>query len=202
MAKLYFTYATMNSGKSTQLLQTEFNYRERNMRCLLLTAAVDTRYGSARITSRLGISAEARTFEPGCDLMERFLRDAKKEGVACVLCDEAQFLTRAQVEQLAEAVDQLNLPVMCYGLRTDFQGNLFEGAAALMALADTITELKTICRCGRKATQVLRTDSSGKALLSGAQVQIGGNESYISLCRKHWSEARAAALLQGEAAVE
>jgi thymidine kinase len=191
MAKLHFTHAAMNAGKSSLLLQTNFNYGERGMRCMLLTAAFDTRSGKGKIASRLGMSAEAHTFMANTDLTP-LLQEAADAGVACVLVDEAQFLSRAQVGQLCWAVDNLGLPVMAYGLRTDFQGHLFEGSAALMALADEIREARTICHCGKKATMVLRKDAQGKAILDGPQVQIGGNESYESVCRKHWQEAHSA----------
>ena len=192
MAKLHFIHATMNAGKSALLLQTEFNYRERGMRCALFTAAIDTRSGVGVIASRLGISAQAQTFTPQTDLLPA-LRRAAQEGIACVLIDEAQFLTRAQVAQLCEAVDTLSLPVMAYGLRTDFQGHLFTGSQALMAVADEIREARTICHCGKKATMVLRKDAEGRALLDGPQVQIGGNDVYESLCRQHWVAAHKAA---------
>jgi thymidine kinase len=188
MAKLHFIYSTMNAGKSAQLLQTEFNYRERGMTCLLLTAAVDDRYGQGKITSRLGLSAEATIFR-ATDSLTPFLEQAKSEGVACVLIDEAQFLTRHQVAELCEGIDRLHLPVMAYGLRTDFQGTLFEGSAALMALADDIREMRTICHCGKKATMVIRRDKAGHPTLTGNQIQIGGNDSYEALCRAHWVEA-------------
>jgi thymidine kinase len=197
MAKLHFVYSTMNAGKSALLLQTDYNYRERGMSCLLLTAALDNRYGTARITSRLGMSAEAQTFSPEDNLLTKYLNQAAADGIACVLIDEAQFLTRTQVEQLAQAVDCLGLPVMAFGLRTDFRGYLFEGSDALLALSDSLREMKTICHCGRKATMVLRKDENGVPTLQGGQVQIGGNETYVALCRKHWSEAHAAA--QGSA---
>ena len=191
MAKLYFTYSTMNAGKSQALLQVRFNYLERGMSCLLLTAALDDRYGTAKITSRLGISAEAQVFAPEDDLMQKYLLPAKEAGIACVLLDEAQFLTWEQVQQLARAVDILDLPVMAYGLRTDFRGQLFEGSSALLAIADNLSELKTICHCGRKATMVLRKDAQGRPTLEGDQVQIGGNDTYVALCRKHWTKTHA-----------
>ena len=189
MAKLYFHYSTMNAGKSTILLQASHNYRERGMQTFLLTARLDNRAGAGRIGSRIGIGAEAETFGPGEDLYTR-IRDRLAEGpCACVFVDEAQFLERDQVWQLARTVDDLRVPVMCYGLRVDFLGELFEGSAALLALADEMREVRTICHCGRKATMVMRRDGSGKALREGAQVQIGGNETYVSLCRKHWRAA-------------
>ncbi|MBY6091631.1 thymidine kinase [Maritimibacter alkaliphilus] len=188
MAKLYFHYSTMNAGKSTILLQASHNYRERGMQTFLLTARLDNRAGAGRIGSRIGIGAEAETFGPGENLFAR-IRDRLAEGpCACVFVDEAQFLERDQVWQLARAVDDLRVPVMCYGLRVDFLGELFEGSAALLALADEMREVRTICHCGRKATMVVRRDGSGKALREGAQVQIGGNETYVSLCRRHWRE--------------
>lgn len=187
MAKLHYIYSTMNAGKSAQLLQTEFNYRERGMSCLLLTAAVDDRFGKGVIASRLGLKAEADIFHSHDDLRP-ILQKAKDDGKACVLIDEAQFMTRAQVGHLCWAVDTLGIPVMAYGLRTDFQGKLFDGSSALMALADELREMRTICHCGKKATMVVR-QADGKATLQGAQVQIGGNESYEALCRNHWVEA-------------
>jgi thymidine kinase len=193
MAKLHFIYSTMNAGKSTQLLATRFNYHERGMTCLLLTAAFDDRYGTAKITSRMGISAEAQVFNKDDDLLSKYLLSAKEAGIACILIDEAQFLTRQQVSQLAQAVDMLGIPVMAYGLRTDFRGYLFEGSEALMALADDLRELKTICHCGRKATMVLRKDENGRPTLEGDQVQIGGNDTYVTLCRQHWTKAHAEA---------
>lgn len=189
MAKLYFHYSTMNAGKSTLLLQAAHNYHERGMETVLLTAALDTRAGTARIGSRIGIGKPAEIFGPEDDLFAR-LRDRKAKGpCACVFVDEAQFLTEAQVWQLARAVDDLGLPVMCYGLRVDFRGKLFPGSAELLALADEMREIRTICHCGRKATMVVRQDASGRALTDGAQVQIGGNETYVSLCRRHWRAA-------------
>lgn len=185
MAKLYFHYSTMNAGKSTLLLQAAHNYRERGMQVLLLTAAVDDRHGPARIASRIGLDAAAETFGAADDL---FARITRHPGMACIFVDEAQFLTAAQVWQLARAVDDLGVPVMCYGLRVDFRGELFPGSAALLALADELREVRTICHCGRKATMVARL-VAGRPVLEGAQVQIGGNETYVSLCRRHWREA-------------
>jgi len=193
VAKLHFNFATMGAGKSMQLLQTRFNYLERGMNCLLLTAAIDDRFGTAKITSRMGISAEAHVFSPDDDLMTRYLLAAKEAEIACILVDEAQFLTRDQVQQLARAVDMLGIPVMAYGLRTDFRGRLFEGSEALLAIADELREIRTICHCGSKATMVLRKDGDGRPTLEGDQVQIGGNDSYVPLCRKHWMKAHAEA---------
>ena len=188
MAKLYFHYSTMNAGKSTSLLQSSHNYRERGMRTLVYTAEVDQR-GGGRVHSRIGLSSEARQFTPGSDLFAEVAAEHAGQVVSCVLLDEAQFLTRDQVEQLARIVDELSIPVLCYGLRTDFRGELFPGSARLLALADELTELKTICHCGRKATMVVRVGVDGAVENDGAQVEIGGNERYISLCRRHYFEA-------------
>ncbi|HEY0212764.1 MAG TPA: thymidine kinase [Paenirhodobacter sp.] len=189
MAKLYFHYSTMNAGKSTILLQASHNYIERGMRTFLITAGLDQRAGAGRITSRIGISAEAACFDANTDMCT-MIRDRLALGpCACVFIDEAQFLSRDQVWQLARAVDDLGVPIMCYGLRVDFQGGLFPGSAALLALADEMREVRTICHCGRKATMVVRLGSDGLPLRHGAQVQIGGNETYVSLCRRHWCAA-------------
>ncbi len=189
MAKLYFQYSTMNAGKSTVLLQASHNYRERGMQTFLLTARLDHRAGAGRIASRIGISDEADTFETGSDLFAIIKTRLEEGDVACIFIDEAQFLSEEQVWQLARAVDDLKVPVMCYGLRVDFQGKLFPGSAALLALADEMREVRTICHCGKKATMVVRQDENGNVIQEGAQVQIGGNESYVSLCRRHWREA-------------
>ncbi|NRA98568.1 MAG: thymidine kinase [Rhodobacteraceae bacterium] len=189
MAKLYFHYSTMNAGKSTLLLQASYNYRERGMETYLLTYAFDNRAGEAIIGSRIGISAPADTFSPGEDLFAKIARRLDRGPVSCIFLDEAQFLEKDQVWQLARAVDDLRVPVMCYGLRVDFQGNLFPGSAALLALSDEMREARTICHCGKKATMVVRQDDQGRVLTEGDQVQIGGNETYVSLCRKHWREA-------------
>ncbi|MBT8409955.1 MAG: thymidine kinase [Alphaproteobacteria bacterium] len=189
MAKLYFHYSTMNAGKSTLLLQAAHNYRERGMQTYLLTAQFDGRAGAGRIGSRIGIGAEADTYAPGEDLFAKIEARLGAGPVACVFFDEAQFLDKEQVWQLARAVDDLGVPVMCYGLRVDFRGELFPGSAALLALADEMREARTICFCGKKATMVVRKDASGAAVTDGAQVQIGGNETYLSLCRRHWREA-------------
>jgi thymidine kinase len=187
MAKLYFHYSTMNAGKSTLLLQASYNYRERGMATLLLTAAHDDRAGPGRIASRIGIADDALTFASDSDLFALIADQGR--GAACIFVDEAQFLTHAQVWQLARVADDLGQPVMCYGLRVDFRGQLFPGSAALLALADDLREVRTICHCGRKATMVVRQDEQGRALREGAQVQIGGNETYVSLCRRHWRAA-------------
>jgi thymidine kinase len=189
MAKLYFHYSTMNAGKSTTLLQASHNYIERGMKTFLLTARLDDRAGQARIASRIGIGEPAETFEPHEDLFDRLSARLDAGPCACVFIDEAQFLTREQVWQLASAVDDLGVPVMCYGLRVDFRGELFPGSAALLALADEMREVRTICHCGKKATMVVRMGPDGAPLRDGAQIQIGGNETYVSLCRRHWREA-------------
>jgi thymidine kinase len=188
VAKLFFYYSSMNAGKSTTLLQSAHNYRERGLRPLLFTPQLDTRAGKGQIASRIGLTAEAHAFSPAEDLFK--LTDAQ-ETIDCVLVDEAQFLSRAQVYQLGEIADRLNTPVLAYGLRTDFQGNLFEGSRHLLAWADKLVEIKTICHCGSKATMVLRTDEEGTVLREGAQVEIGGNERYVSVCRKHFKEGMA-----------
>lgn len=179
----------MNAGKSTILLQAAHNYRERGMVPYLLTARLDGRAGHGRIASRIGIGAEADTFDDADDLFAKIATQQAQGPVACVFVDEAQFLKPDQVWQLARAVDDLRVPVMCYGLRVDFRGNLFPGSATLLALADEMREVRTICHCGKKATMVVRLGPDGHALRDGAQVQIGGNESYVALCRRHWREA-------------
>ncbi|MEY4697407.1 MAG: hypothetical protein RIT14_1835 [Pseudomonadota bacterium] len=189
MAKLYFHFSTMNAGKSTLLLQASHNYREGGMATYLVTAQFDTRAGEGRIASRIGIGEPADTFAPDEDMFEKIRARLALGPVACVFIDEAQFLSKTQVWQLARAVDDLKVPVMCYGLRVDFQGNLFPGSAALLAWADEMREVRTICHCGKKATMVIRRGPDGAALRDGEQVVIGGNETYVSLCRKHWRDA-------------
>ncbi len=189
MAKLYFHYSTMNAGKSTVLLQASYNYREGGMQTYLVTARLDHRAGPARIASRIGITEAADTFAPDEDMFAKITARLAAGPVACVFIDEAQFLSRRQVWQLARAVDDLGVPVMAYGLRVDFQGNLFPGSAALLAWADEMREVRTICACGKKATMVIRRGPDGQALRDGDQVQVGGNETYISLCRRHWRQA-------------
>lgn len=189
MAKLYFNYAAMNAGKSTTLLQASFNYRERGMDTIEFTAKIDDRVERGVIASRIGLSKEAHVFDDATNLFEIINRESADMTAACVFLDEAQFLTSGQVMQLAQAVDDLNIPVICYGLRTDFMGELFEGSARLLAVADEIRELKTICKCGRKATMNLRIDADGAAVTSGQKIEIGGNDRYIPLCRKHFYEA-------------
>jgi thymidine kinase len=188
MAKLYFYYSTMNAGKSTALLQASHNYHERGMRTLVYTAAVDDR-GGGRVHSRIGISGDALHFRPGASIFGEVAAEHAREPLSCVLVDESQFLTRAQVAELGRVVDTLNVPVLCYGLRTDFRGELFEGSAALLAWADNLVELKTICHCGRKATMVVRVRGDGAVEREGAQVEIGGNERYVPLCRRHFVAA-------------
>ena len=190
MAKLYFYYSAMNAGKSTVLLQSSHNYKERGMNTLLLTPEVDQRAGHGKIASRIGLSAQARVFSPQAQLFEFIESWHQEEPLACVLIDEAQFLTQTQVHQLASVADLVSIPVLCYGLRTDFQGQLFPGSAALLGWADNLIELKTICHCGRKATMNLRIDSNGAPIKKGDQVEIGGNESYIAMCRRCFIEAR------------
>jgi thymidine kinase len=191
MAKVYFYYAAMNAGKSTVLLQAGHNYRERGLRPLLLVPAIDDRAGAGRIHSRIGLHADARPIQPGDDLLAVIRAEHAAGPVACVLVDEAQFLSPAQVWQLTDVADHLGVPVLCYGLRTDFQGRLFPGSAALLGVADDLTELKAICHCGRKATMNLRVDPAGRAVREGAQVEIGGNDRYVALCRRHFKEALA-----------
>lgn len=188
MAKLYFYYSTMNAGKSTTLLQSSYNYRERNMNTLVYTAAIDDRFGVGKVTSRIGISQDAFLFRSETNLFDEINAHLKKEKVHCVLVDEAQFLNKQQVYQLSNVVDKLKIPVLCYGLRTDFQAELFEGSKYLLAWADQLEELKTICYCGRKANFVLRLNDQGEVIKEGAQIQIGGNDSYLSVCRLHYKE--------------
>lgn len=187
MAKVYFYYAAMNAGKSTVLLQSSHNYRERGMQTLLFTASIDNRYQQGIIHSRIGLSERAYAFTVLDDLFS-ITQDLLSQGnhYACVLIDEAQFLTRDQVYQLTEIADRLSIPVLAYGLRTDFKGDLFPGSQFLLAWADELIELKTICHCGRKATSNMRIDASGRTVSEGDQVFIGGNESYVSTCRLHF----------------
>ena len=195
MAKLYFYYAAMNAGKSTTLLQADFNYRERGMETMLWTAALDERAGAGTIGSRIALSAPAHTFDESVDLFSAISGELKKRTLDCILIDEAQFLSQRHVLQLCEIADRLSIPVLCYGLRTDFQGKLFPGSAALLALADSLVELKAVCECGRKATMNLHVDEEGHAVGTGAQTEIGGNDRYVALCRKHFFER----LREGEA---
>jgi len=189
MAKLYFNYSTMNAGKSTILLQASYNYNEGGMETYLLTAQLDDRAGEGTIASRIGIDAPSDKFNASSDLFEMITARLAQSRVACVFIDEAQFLSKEQVWQLARVVDDLGVPVMCYGLRVDFMGELFPGSAALLAWSDEMREVRTICHCGKKATMVVRQDDEGRVLTGGEQVQIGGNETYHSLCRRHWRDA-------------
>ena len=197
MAKLYFYYASMNAGKSATLLQANFNYYERGMRTMLWTAALDDRgsgQGNARrvdhaIESRIGLHAGAHRFDEATDLYAAVAAAHAEEPLSCVLIDEAQFLSPAQVWQCADLADKANIPVLCYGLRTDFRGELFPGASVLLGIADSLVELKAVCHCGRKASMNLRVDEHGVAVSEGAQTEIGGNERYVALCRRHFSEA-------------
>ena len=188
MAKLYFYYSSMNAGKSTALLQSSYNYRERGMNTLVLAPAFDDRYGAGKVTSRIGIEADETTFRTEDDLLEIVESQNRDDPLHCVLIDEAQFLTKDQVFQLGEVTDKLNIPVLAYGLRTDFQGEPFEGSKYLLAWSDNLKELKAICHCGTKAIMVVRFDESGNAVTEGSQIEIGGNDRYVSMCRKHFKE--------------
>ena len=189
MAKLYFYYSSMNAGKSTNLLQSSYNYKERGMNTMVFAPSFDDRYGPGKVTSRIGIESEATTFRTDTNLLEVVSAANDEQRVHCVLIDEAQFLTRDQVFQLSDLTDKLNIPVLAYGLRTDFQGEPFEGSKYLLAWSDNLKELKAICDCGRKAIMVLRMDADGNAVTEGSQVEIGGNDRYVSMCRKHFKEA-------------
>jgi len=188
VAKLYFYYSTMNAGKSTVLLQSSYNYRERGMRTLVFAPEIDQRFGSRRVSSRIGLTADSIPFSATDNLFRMIEKEHRDDHVHCVLIDEAQFLTKNQVRQLSDVCDSLEIPVLAYGLRTDFQGNLFEGSQHLLAWADTLTEIKTICHCGRKATMVLRVDADGVPVREGEQIQIGGNERYVTVCRQHFKQ--------------
>ncbi|MGE4072984.1 MAG: thymidine kinase [Lysobacterales bacterium] len=197
MAKLYFYYSAMNAGKTTVLLQSAHNYTERGMRTRIYTPRLDNRYGVGQVRSRIGLAAEGHVFDAEDDLLKRAQADIAEHGeLHCVLVDEAQFLSKAQVWQLTDIVDKLNIPVLAYGLRTDFQGELFEGSQYLLAWADSISEIKTICHTGRKATMVVRVDDSGRAVTQGAQVEIGGNERYVSVSRAEFKR-----VFDGEGAI-
>jgi thymidine kinase len=188
MAKLYFYYSSMNAGKSTALLQSSYNYRERGMSTLVLAPDMDNRYGVGKVTSRIGLESNATTFRKDEDLLKLISAKDFASPLHCVLVDEAQFLTKEQVHQLGEVTDELNIPVLAYGLRTDFQGEPFPGSKYLLAWADSLKELKAICFCGGKATMVIRLDQDGNAITQGSQVEIGGNDRYVSMCRKHFKE--------------
>ncbi|HIF9421258.1 TPA: thymidine kinase [Photobacterium damselae] len=189
MAQMYFYYSAMNAGKSTTLLQSSFNYRERGMTPLIFTAAIDDRYGKGKVSSRIGLQEDAELFNNADDLYAQITDIHNEKKIDCVLIDECQFLTKDQVYQLTEVVDKLHIPVLCYGLRTDFRGELFEGSRYLLSWADKLVELKTICHCGRKANMVIRQDETGRAIANGDQVEIGGNDRYVSVCRTHYKEA-------------
>src|SRR4029079_15061129 len=195
MAKLYFYYAAMNAGKSTTLLQADYNYRERGMETMLWTARRSQRAGAGVIGSRIALSAPAHSYDENVDLFGEITDELKRRKLDCILVDEAQFLSQRHVLQLCVVADRLGIPVLCYGLRTDFQGKLFPGSAALLALADSLVELKAVCECGRKATMNLRVDADGHAVAAGAQTEIGGNDRYVALCRRHFFER----LREGEA---
>ena len=188
MAKLYFNYSSMNAGKSTMLLQANHNYQERGMSTIIYTSSVDDRYGKKEIVSRIGLKAESNIFSSDTNIYEEVISFNKDKKVDCVLIDEAQFLSKDQVAQLGQIVDDLDIPVLTFGIRTDFKGNLFEGSEYLLAWADNLKEIKTVCHCGRKATMILRLDENGNVLETGDQIEIGGNEKYVSICRKHFYE--------------
>ena len=198
MAKLYFYYSAMNAGKTTTLLQSAHNYRERGMRVLIFTPRLDTRAGAGTVASRIGLRAEGIAFERDDDLQRRVREDVAAHGpLGCVLVDESQFLTKAQVWQLSEVVDATRVPVLCYGLRTDFRGELFEGSQYLLAWADELSEIKTICHTGKKATMTVRVDDHGHAVQDGPQVEIGGNERYVSVSRAEFKK-----VMRGEGRIE
>jgi thymidine kinase len=198
MAKLYFYYSAMNAGKTTNLLQSAYNYYERGMRTLILTPALDNRYGEGIVASRIGLKSQAQRFHGEADLYALAKADIAAHGdLHCVFVDEAQFLSKAQVWQLSDVVDQLNIPVLAYGLRTDFRGELFEGSRYLLAWADSLEEIKTICHSGRKATMVVRVDEQGRAITEGPQVEIGGNERYVSVSRAEFKK-----ITQGHGRIE
>jgi thymidine kinase len=188
MAKLYFYYSAMNAGKSTALIQAAFNYRERGMRALLFTAAIDDRAGKGIIASRIGLQSPAAVYDDGVNLFDAVKQADARDKVACVFVDECHMMARAHVFELARVVDHLAIPVLCYGLRSNFRGELFEATAALLALADEINELKTICECGAKATMNLRIDAAGRAVRDGASIEVGGDDRYVPLCRRHFYE--------------
>jgi len=189
MAQLYFYYSAMNAGKSTALLQSSYNYQERGMRTLVYTAEIDDRFGAGKVSSRIGLSSPAALFNAQTQLDAEIAAEHARQPVHCVLVDECQFLTRDQVKALSDVVDNMDIPVLCYGLRTDFRGELFGGSQYLLAWADKLVELKAVCHCGRKAGMVLRLDAEGRPYSEGEQVVIGGNERYISVCRKHYKQA-------------
>ena len=190
MAKLYFNYSSMNAGKSTALLQANHNYHERGMKTKMFTYSGDNRFEKNKIVSRIGISADSNAFSETTDLFQNLIEDEEQKRIKCVLIDEAQFLKKEQVAQLGRIVDELDIAVLAFGIRTDFQGELFEGSKYLLAWADNLKEIKTVCWCGRKATMVVRLDSEGKILSEGQQLEIGGNEKYVPLCRAHFNKKK------------
>ena len=190
MAKLYFNYSSMNAGKSTMLLQANHNYMERGMNPVIYTSNLDSRFGKGEIVSRIGLKSKSNTFDIKTDIYDDILSFKENNLIDCVLIDEAQFLTKNQVDQLGRIVDELDIPVLAFGIRTDFQGNLFEGSKYLLAWADNLKEIKTVCHCGRKATMVLRVDDEGSIVSDGSQIEIGGEERYVSVCRKHFKEKK------------
>ena len=190
MAKLYFNYSSMNAGKSTMLLQANHNYMERGMNPVIYTSNLDSRFGKGEIVSRIGLKSKSNTFDVKTDIYNDILTFKENNLIDCVLIDEAQFLTKNQVDQLGKIVDELDIPVLAFGIRTDFQGNLFEGSKYLLAWADNLKEIKTVCHCGRKATMVLRVDDEGSIVSYGSQIEIGGEERYVSVCRKHFKERK------------
>ena len=190
MAKLYFNYSSMNAGKSTMLLQANHNYMERGMNPVIYTSILDSRFGKGEIVSRIGLKSKSNTFDIKTDIYNDILSFKENILIDCVLIDEAQFLTKNQVDQLGKIVDELDIPVLAFGIRTDFQGNLFEGSKYLLAWADNLKEIKTVCHCGRKATMVLRVDDEGSIVSDGSQIEIGGEERYVSVCRKHFKEKK------------
>ncbi len=189
MAQMYFYYSAMNAGKSTTLLQSSFNYQERGMNPVIYTAALDDRFGVGKVASRIGLESDAHLFSADTDMFQNIAALHQQQPRHCILIDECQFLSKQQVYQLTEVVDKLGIPVLCYGLRTDFMGELFEGSQYLLAWADKLIELKTVCHCGRKANMVIRTDEAGNPIQQGDQVAIGGNERYVSVCREHYKLA-------------
>ncbi|MFT4925851.1 MAG: thymidine kinase [Phenylobacterium sp.] len=190
MAQLYFYFSAMNAGKSTSLLQSSYNYRERGMSTKLYTAAIDDRYGVGKISSRIGLSEEAATFNAETDFWQEILKHVAHTPIHCLFIDEAQFLSKTQVHQLARVTDELDVPVLCYGLRSDYLGEPFEGSIYLLVLADKLAEIKAVCHCGRKATMVLRVTAEGLPVTEGEQIEIGGDSRYVSVCRKHFFEAQ------------
>jgi len=189
LAKLYFYYSAMNAGKTTTLLQSSHNYVEKAMRTLVLKPLMDDREGSKKVRSRIGLDAGAISFDRDDNLYEMVQKKHQSQNLHCILVDEAQFLSRRQVDQLGNVVDELEIPVLCYGLRTDFRGELFEGSRFLLAWADELKEIKTVCHCGKKAIMTVRLNAEGRAQSEGEQIQIGGNESYVSMCRKHFKNS-------------